>query len=406
MRNLKLLKYTFNNVALHLYRNIQYILTLSLSIILISFAFITFFGLNSAYDACNRVLSAGLKNSGTIRSLDHKLISDEGLAFLDELQSRDIIDSFGSSDLRGNDILTDLVDTQRGHTQNYGYELSEVLEVLTMNPSLFDFCNINISEGESISNLDFSDESLIYLYLGHAYKNNVELGKIYQSNYSTSYKVAGFLGQDSRWINPNIALLFDSAKPTFNLDYAVIMLIKYPNTDSIFFNTENNFEETRKLILEAANAHGFTVAVGSLQTVYDTASTDNEIIADYIKQLTGIVLLSSIIIMSCLSTVMIYYNKAQYGIFLAVGFSEKDIIKMLVFEMLLKILFSLMLAFPIARFLSINWFAGAETSFINDIMRDKTFPIVLAVALLVTLVSWIIPITIFKKTPVTKMIRG
>jgi len=337
MKSLKLLKLSIDNLLLNLSKSISYILVFSISLILISFAIFTSQGIQLAYNICNRTLTNGMNNSGVVRVMSHDIASERGINFVNELMGIDAIESIGYCVLAGNNSFRDLVKIQDGHAQNYEYTLTGNLEILFMSPSLWNLCDIEISNGTLPQNLEFS-RNHFFLYLGSAYNETIEIGKIYEYN-GLSYEVMGFIKEGGEWINPQIVNGFNVSTISFGLEYAVIMLDDMPASSALLFSTEHSMIETQNLIKELADKHGFEIAIGTLQSLYEETASDNEVLLSYLLQLIFIVLISAIIIMTCLSVVTIYSNRNLYGIFLSSGFFQSDIIKMLGFEMCVKMFF-------------------------------------------------------------------
>gem|GEM_PF-3379670 len=417
MKNIKLLRLAIDYLTQHLKQSISYVLVFAISLILISFTLMLYFFIEVAYNLSDVTLAQGIEKTGRIRIERNDGRNDflADMAFLDALYALPEISAVGAmymgSPSTHEGFFGTLYEIQAGHAQDYSYTLSNDLEVLYINPTLWNLCNISLSEGVPPDDLVFPDEEDNYqyfIYLGNEYKGAVELGEKFTTTnpfFSSTCEVAGFIEKGSQWINPDISFQLNLNSYSFDMDYTVVMINAY-NVYEALFSTTQDISEAEELIKETADKYGLDVLVGSLKDLHKNSFEEYEIIIGYLAPLIGVVLFSAFAIMTCMQTVAIYNSQKDYGILLSTGFMRADISKIVIYKTVITAILSLAITSIVTSLNVSNWVSGAPSSYISLILWGRILPAVGLVAIAITLITLIIAMIILKRFTIVRLIRG
>jgi hypothetical protein len=345
------------------------------------------------------------------------------MEFSNILYSTPEINAVGSVGIGGfaaaDGLLAELFEVQAGHAQNDSNTLEGLLEIMEMNPTLWNLCDIGPAEGAPVESLVYpalpepatgpEAEYYNYIYLGDAYRGKVELGRkstIDRRAYRVTYEVAGFLKKGSQWVNPRIAGSFYMLESySFDLDYAVVQIQPYALVGLALFSASDSVGVAQRRINELSNEYGIDVSVATLDEVYRESVKDDEWFMGLLSRLMGVVLFSAFAIMICMQTVAIYNSQKEYGILLSSGFLRSDMVKIITFKTVMTSIFSVALSHTAITLLVHGRFSGSPDSYIRYILWERLFPSAVLLAATVTAITLAVAVAVIDKFPVVKLIK-
>lgn len=331
------------------------------------------------------------------------------------------IEAIGSYCYAGNDIeeLKELREIQNkfGKTnQNYS---STELEFLGMNFEMIKLCKLSIERGTNPSQLN-QREDVIPLYLGSNF-SKVPIGTTYiqkddKGETITEYRVMGILKSGSEWIAERVLytteyLQLDNTVPLDNLVICVLpgetgvtgLEWSYTLVDGI------SFEETEKQLKELAKEYDLEITFGRVDSVFAEKEKANSKIISYSLKICFIVSISAFVVMLCIQLAGILNNLSDYGVFYANGASTLDLLLVLFWENMIKIVTAFILA-ALACYGLVHRYFGWSYSYMQEIAKNilfqDTYWKMAGVAFVLVISASIIPMCVLKRMQPVTLIGG
>lgn len=174
----------------------------------------------------------------------------------------------------------------------------------------------------------------IYLYLGANIKD-IAIGTVYQEDVY-QYIVKGTLQENSCLINmKKIGMNFESINPEnlHYLDNFVLCMNSEPDIYHFVLDKgERSEEEIRVITNKLKEKYGCNIYLGSIDTVKEQKLLENQPFRKLLYQLIILATIAIAVILVSNQVAWIINNKSMYGIYLANGFTKKEILKLLLIE--------------------------------------------------------------------------
>lgn len=226
--------------------------------------------------------------------------------------------------------------------------VDEALNVLYIDKSIMDLCNLNVNEGTAAAN---EDENVINAFVGYNLKDEYPVGTILENIYTgTKLQIVGVLDKNSTWIPDLLFHTLDAVQDLDNkivseLDYGFIDLEKafYANTfNSFYIKCDSDKEaETAKLrAKEAADKYGVMIYCNTVDELIESEKEGNKDFLDALGILFIFVLAIAVLAYSTSNIADIYSRQYDFGVMYINGVSSIDIFMMIWLENLIKLIIS------------------------------------------------------------------
>ena len=408
MKNRIRFMFAWHKIVLNFKSFISSILVMTISLILIAFSLFFYHGTQYVENQYDHTLTKGMSRSGIFGFTSHPYRDYD---IMNELYNSKEIESIGSTTLGGNDFecFSELRAIQSGNASDYVNSISGFLEILWINKTLLGFSELKLDTGNMITDQEIND-GVMYMYLGSAYKDKVELGTIYEES-NSKFQVQGFLERGSTWIDPDTinGIYATDANNVLDLEYSVIVADDFIHVGGLFFSISDGTtrDEAVKAITDIADKHEREITVGFLDDMYKSENEDTRLLISYIVRIMAVVVFSSLVMISCLQIVAILNDRRTYGILYSIGANEKDIGAIIIYENIIRAIFSFLLCsigiLPIVH----NWYGGDILwSPFKEIVLQKVLPVVFISLIPIAIISCLAPLIFLHRTTPSQLIGG
>lgn len=414
MKNRYRLKFAFDNMLLHAKQMlacvILYIITLLLFAVIIV--------MNKMTGGFREDVQAALKNDvsrlGYV-SMDGNYDYENQSAFIEYVRQLDGIETIGAWNIGINqeNNFSFLAAIQKSNKQNLDGEIpsDDYLEIIYMGMDAWNLFGFDLCEGippDENGNFD----TTIFLYLGYQYRDALNIGDILTSdNGNYTYKVAGFFDQGET-IAVNDLYLLDKfyLYSACSLDYAVIAVAEEDFVSGFYFSVSDGYsydEVEKNIMILAENAHTYA-ALYKIDAVLTAAEKSLKPVNAYLIQLFIVVGFTACIVLTCYQTMNIIMRKSEYGIMYASGISTKDLLYMIVFENVIKMVISIIIMLPILTWMALKFFMVSYSAgyIIRRVIAQNVIVMSMIVGIIITGLSSIIPILTIKRYSPVELIGG
>lgn len=362
--------------------------------------------------SAEEVLTDGLEGTYILHVSGEQYNTEEGTAFQRELYESPAIGAVGFFDYWGlsHSCLNPLKEIQKGHTLTEQYEIHNELEVYNISRDVLELCSFELESGTAPEELDLSDESCVYMYLGHAYAD-IPVGTVYELNqygYHVTYEVAGIMQEGQRFLTTGLERVSSMNVKGYDvLDYTVMFLHDDPMSSLWYFSVKDgNYQEAARAIEEAAEPYGISYYIESLEEKFDELDEENSAFLNITVHMAVFMLVITVVLL-CSQQIVNFMNcRREYGILYTTGMTERDILSVLVMETVVKAGAALLIALGVVWLISVGMFErDSQTSYIlKDILTGRVYPVLVLLAVLLGVVSVFIPAAaMHRNTPIQLM---
>ena len=269
--------------------------------------------------------------------------------------------------------------------------------------------------------LESEDKYVTYLYLGNnlseipvgtEYHFSGAIGTDHELN--VTYIVQGVFEKGAVFIDPRLlSQTYDllSEECAYNLDNMVIAQSDSSRSNWFFYtvNDESSVEVVNDEIGELAKETGWPVITASASEIMRGRQEKTMEVSRMVIDLLIIVVLSNIIILSCLSVSSILGNKSEYGILQANGYGSYQLSLIIVIENAVKFAIATVLGcFMAKKVISLYAFWDIETMeyVFNDIFMNYVLWKVLLIMAVLIVVSSVVPVIVINRLKPVELIGG
>ena len=303
-----------------------------------------------------------------------------------------------------------LEEIQMGHKFN---EKEAGVEVFWFFDKDLDLYNIEITESIPEKEVDRTHE--IGLYLSEKYRKITRLGEHYTGD-GWNYVIEGYFSEDSVIPAQNVTstMVQDGA---FSLEYGIIEIYKQevPGVDGYFYcdSSVASFEDIRKQIVEEYARCNATCTITNVEKSITYMEKNITKALRYLV-IAALLLGSSCIIILLVSQVSnILTRSEEYGIWLTNKATKKDIMWILIWQNLIKLIYS-----EIFAILGINLgcrFVMFSENFQNTAISHRIsnriitlniYPAIIGVGIFIVTVSIVVPLLKIAKTEPVNLVKG
>lgn len=413
---MRMLRFAFDMIAMQFKKFLLSVLLMVISLLLIMFTVMIYKGEPYSYLSCDNMLSKGVEGTAMLCLDDDSfMLNDSGMDFLREVYERKEVYCIGSMVDYGcsYESLGELYEIQKGHVQDFEIELQDgLIEMKTLNSYTMPLCELRLKEGTPVSCLDFKDsEKVEYLYLGPAYED-IAVGTVFSEKDGSKLVVAGKIEENQRWIRSDLEHTYVSEILDYTVDcnYAIFLVSNQKIfSEGLWVCAEDGYtiEEAIDAAKEVGKKYGIKFTYETLKDKVKKTSKDTDLLLSYLSKLLGIVMVASLLMMITTQIVTMLENTKNYGVMYAVGFSGKEVNRMLLWKHIITSLSSLILAIPFAVFIAQRRFSNDEMGYmIKTLLAHYVFPVAMIIGIVMVLMMHIVTCAILKKFTPVKLIQN
>lgn len=339
-----------------------------------------------------------------------------GKSIVSELMEKDKIISAGGYDICG--PAFDDSDIALFQHELLGDD-EEGLNYYSMDAGIIDMFNIEFTEGEMDKSLDTSDEFTEYLYLGEGYREKYKVGDVVEwsagKDIHLKMIVKGFFSENGRVVDPNIISTrgsFTTDKCYINLKASDVIMVRNTAKDGavcfVIWDEEYSYDEIQDEINSVSAKYGKAAHLVKLSEIIDEKVQAGNEISGYIMDVLWIILVTAIIMVTCIQITNILNNTSQYGIMYANGFSTGNIMAMLVVETFLNTVISGALSIVFVKKLISFIFLSVkdESEVIDYIFKEYVIGADMLSAFIISIIAIAVPMIIIYRMKPVQLIGG
>lgn len=278
--------------------------------------------------------------------------------------------------------------------------------ILCIGENLGRMCDLKYEFGESCFNFQ-SEDNLIPVVVGYNYKDILKVGDMFTSAvYEEKYQVVGVLKQGESWLAADS--LGSNIEFSKCLDNYIIVsrgdILTHNYGNLYYFVSNYDKELVIKKTKAMLNKMGYSVNVYTLEEqLNESLKEEFELIRTYVVVLIflssiGVVTLSSISVNSVID------EMKNIGIMYSIGFTYKDMRNITISENVLKILVGSVVGFAISYSYIYSNSLSYEKDIINEIEFSTMPLIILAIMIVITMLSVVIPLRYVKKIDIRELV--
>lgn len=417
MKLSSIIKYSIDSLMRKFFKSMAIILLFAFSFVLIAMCIIP--NILTAYTSksVDRVLSAGIKRTGTIHIKEY---NDNCEEFVGKLKNIEGIEAVGEVSLteNNNKELRELRSIQKNHIpdelvfEDGSLQTNNGLIIMHFNYEAWEIHNLKLSKGSYATSDESGEIPTVNIYLGNAYKD-IPIGTEYvmgREPHIYKYKVMGILEKGAKCTTDNLTYEgFDNPK-TINLDYLVIAVHSSGiQSENLFTITDKaDMQEVINRIYELAKEYDIGVTVGSLEGLFEEDKKSYGKISDLLLELMLVVVLVSATIQACVQITDIIGRFRMYGILYSNGATKTDIYLIVIIENVVRYILACIIFYGAARLLLRSLFSNAAAyKLVTEIFHNDVLVPVYLIGLTVCMASIVVPLLMIrKKSPVELVINS
>lgn len=411
-----MLRFAFDMIVSNLKKYILSVLLMSISLLLIMFSLLIYKGEQYSYISCNDALNKGIDGTAVLRLDENSFIyNQEVKTFLKEAFERKEIYCIGSMVDYGctYESLNELYEIQRGHVQDYEIALQDdLIEIKMINSYAMPLCNLKLKEGIPIEELEFKDsEKIEYLYLGAAYED-IAVGTAFTEKDGKKFVVAGVIEENQRWILSSLVDTYTSEILDYTIDcnYEIFLVTNQDVFSSgLWICAEDGYtiEQAIDAAKEVGKKYDIKFSYDTLMDKVNRVSQDTALLLSYLTKLLGIVMVASLLMIITTQIVTMLESSKNYGVMYAVGFSRREVNRMLLWKHIITAITSLVITIPLCMFVAQYRFANDDMNYmIKTVLSTYVFPAAIIVAIVIVIIMHIVTCAILKRLTPVKLIHS
>lgn len=398
-----ILRFAIDSIINYLRQSLIMVIIMTIGVMLIIFSAMISGGHNYAYRSIDELLSKGVDNTIVLR------MEERDPDYVNELANQPEISVIGCSDIYGIEPFPELYEIQKRYKTN----TEGCLEIIEINHTASNLCNLNIVKGSRPDNLDYTSrngKSVEYMYLG-SYFSDIPIGTEFETE-RTVFIVAGILDRSQRWIDESLLYGFelDTMDYTFDCKSSILSFHDGPATSSdMWLCASDNYsiDQAIDIVYRLAEKYNADVRYTTLKTSYERSAQDWIVLNGILSKLIIIVCFSCVLMILCYQIYRLIIMKREMGIMLSVGFSISEISRSLILSNIILSIIAFLVSISLSLYVVKQWFqANDMMEIIHKVLLRYSCPISLSVlACIIVIMSILLTKFLNKLTPL-EMIGG
>lgn len=415
-----LFKFSFDNMSKNIKKVVIVVLLQVIVFVLIGQVLIEYNKQKYEINKCERILSAPTEKCEAVDFGSADLSEERIIEFVKEIYKIEGLLAVGHKCSGAQGIMDTIFNGRLSEIQSSNpdksyIEVDDSLRCRETQASLLPYYDFDYTEKLDISINQPIDT--VYLVLGNAYKDILvgsEYIEVLDGGFETHFVVAGILEKGEEFVGTSIV---EPQETEFiNCDYEIFIM--FPMEDyqysspyvSYAIDENHTVEEIHNEIIRIADKHGIAREDISFLNAAKSLEIFNEpmnYIVGMILDIAIVIIFATVLVSICIQTVTIIDSMNTYGIMYANGATRKDVGIMVILENAVKTILAIITAYAFARWYYSMAFDESVT-FTTELMVLNNVVIyqVIGIALLITVVSTIVPLIIINRNTPSKLIRG
>lgn len=410
------IRYAMDMLAENPKNFIASVLLCGVGLSLIGFNMLVYLAGNHSYKSAEDVLSQGIEHTGILEVDDYYL--ESGTNFRREAYQSEIIQSIGG--FKFNEFPGDTFSMLKEIQNNKAYHSSErmpaqFLQMLVVDKELFPLCNLEYETYISPDELENSDETMRYIYLGYAYRE-IPLGTEFIDSSvkpALTYRVAGILKKDTSFASTELmsGVDFTTLRSDINMNYEILCVNPADSKSwPWMFSVNENYtmKEGMEELYRIAEIEGVEIEAYTLQSSFDELKIETKIMQENLLEMLILILIVIAIVVTILQIVQIFNQARSYGIMYSLGFMTSEILAIMVIRNVIYFVFSLCIGIGGLIFIGNKFFISNiqnQTMFFQ-LLFQQVLPISVTLMLILFCIITIIPCFLFSRQDPIKLIQG
>ena len=403
-----LFKLTVYSLSSNLRAFFLYTMMFSMTLVLFGITFFSYSMGKYNTTALYESLKDKTEKTGIIRiveSNDRKSIND----FSHLIRGLKDIEYAGDSICFGYDI-PELLKIQADHQEEYMYSFEGKTEITWISrdaADIFELCDEIIYEYPS-------DENTIPVILGYGFRDSYSCGDVIYGD-SIRFIVVGFAKKGCLWPADTLQIfdLEETISFFVNTDYKIFMIKNNSDISGslIYIRSKKNVSQLREVFEKKADECNIGITLASFSDVVKKYNSENSYIIDELLVYLILISITTLLVFFISAVSRILLRTDGYGIYIACGFSEREIYKVIFTENLIYMSLSYMLSIVVMiLFLYIQYGHIGNVDLIKDIFDRvfvmRTLPVLTGVVFIITVIISSIPVLIYRKHSVWATLRN
>ena len=383
---------------------------------LLGFNLLIYLAGNHSYRSAEKVLSQGIDHTGILELEDFH--SECGTDFRKEAFQSELIQSIGGFKFSQfpAEVFSDLYEIQ--HEKNYHSSenmLGQFLQILLMDKELLPLCNLEYETCIPADELEDSDETVRYLYLGYAF-HEIPVGTEFVDDSvkpALTYKVAGVLKKDTCFASTELinGVDFTTLRSDVDMDYEIICInegASYTCPWMFSVNKNDTMEEGMEELCRIADGMGVKIEPYTLQSSFDKVNQETEIMQENLLEMLVLILIVIMIVIVTLQIVQIFHQAHTYGILYSIGFLTPEILEIMVIRNVIYFVFSLCIGMGGLILIGNKFFISnmQNRAMFFQLLFHQVVPVSVILMVLLFGVITIVPCFVFSRQDPIKLMQG
>ena len=158
---------------------------------------------------------------------------------------------------------------------------------------------------------------------------------------------------------------------------------------------------------EVGKKYDIKFSYDTLMDKVNRVSQDTALLLSYLTKLLGIVMVASLLMIITTQIVTMLESSKNYGVMYAVGFSRREVNRMLLWKHIITAITSLVITIPLCMFVAQYRFANDDMNYmIKTVLSTYVFPAAIIVAIVIVIIMHIVTCAILKRLTPVKLIHG
>ena len=399
------LKFAVDNMCLHSSKIWEGILLNTITLLILSVVILIMHTSGNFYNETQKAYKEDIKNIGMVH-IENEEDYEKCLKFIEYMKTQKYIKMLGTMEdkIENGDSWRTVAEKQANNKEEKDelYNSNSYVETWNVSKDMFSMLSINLEAGY-ITIDDALRRGYEAVYVGFQYKKMLHIGDVIELNGCEKQGIiAGYIKRNQVIPVMDITEVNKySIHTTTSLDYGVI---EVNETEAGYWNLyfcvnhDYTFDDAKNRLNMLADRENISISVKNLAAVMSSVESSTKDIRRYLLELFFIVAISACVSLTCYQSMQILTRKYEYGILYANGWNQKDIISIILIEIIWKMLIAIILVIPVVALLAKYFFEAVyESQRILTMVIYKNVLVmnVLAGAFMIMLSS-VIPIRLIK----------
>ena len=368
-----------------------------------------------------RSLADDLSKFGVVRNGGNAIFNEHISEYISDLYNAPEIDGIGTWTYGGfgykatvggeADYWNEILEIQNSHVREFDESPDEV-QLVYMSGQAFHINHLELYRGSAQK---AGTNTGYLMYLGYNFKD-IPVGTVFvDEEYGISYVVEGILQKNTSIVDEQALLRnLGGLKLGCSIEMDNMLLVISPCSENyfsqdFFFKCSDGYtyEDAAKKIKAISKEYNIQTETGMLQDRIETVLSDVDWMLKGIDKISGLLFLTAFLMLLITQLLTVLFRKDEFGVWLISGIDRRKIIKILMGENMIKMLFSAFISFGIVMiFVKTAHVSVSAVYGLRYILWGSVPFFLLVCAILMSLLCSVIPIVYVQKKSIQDIVRG